>query len=459
MKQISANILVIDDDSDVLHSARMTLKPLFKNITVESQPEQINYLLNHHQYDVILLDMNYTTGSTSGKEGLYWLQQIKGLNPEQQVVMITAYGDIKLAVEAMKIGAADFVVKPWENEKLQATVLSAFNLSQSKQEIEQLKQKETGIKQLLNDTSTEIIGQSPAMKSLFKMTAKVATTDANVIIFGENGTGKELLAKSIHEKSSRSNNVFVKVDLGTISESLFESEMFGHAKGSFTDAKQDKIGRFELAHGGTLFLDEIGNLSLNLQAKLLTAIQHKTITRVGTSETIAIDCRIIAATNNNLFQMVQNGEFREDLLYRINTVELQMPPLQDRPEDIQLLAEHFLKLFGDKYRKGTLQLSKKGLKHLEQHSWPGNIRELQHAIERAVIMSDTSVLDPDDLLLQNPKNKVISPNESVSLNEIEKETIEKAIAKNKGNISKAAKELGLGRTTIYRKMDKYGISY
>ncbi|UII28135.1 sigma-54 dependent transcriptional regulator [Fulvivirga maritima] len=458
MNRLTANILIIDDDLDVLHSARMALKPIFTQITAESQPQQINYLLNQNVYDVILLDMNYTTGATSGREGLMWLQNIIDKKPTQQVVMITAYGDIKLAVEAMKIGATDFVVKPWDNEKLQATVRAAYQLSQSQREVKQLREKQSGMKALLNQPGVEIIGQSPTMKELFRMTDKVATTDANVIIFGENGTGKELLAQFIHEKSERRENVFVKVDLGTISESLFESEMFGHTKGSFTDARQDKIGRFELAQGGTLFLDEIGNLSLPLQAKLLTAIQHKTITRVGSTTPISIDCRIISATNNNLFEMVEKGEFREDLLYRLNTVELMVPALAKRPEDIPLLADHFIQIFANKYRKGAMKLSRKSYDLLSKHLWPGNIRELQHAMERAVIMSDESTLQPHHFLLQSSKPKV-SPSNSVNLNEIEKETIEIAIAKHQGNISKAAKELGLGRTTIYRKMDKYGIKY
>ncbi|MBL3654661.1 sigma-54-dependent transcriptional regulator [Fulvivirga sediminis] len=458
MTRLAANILIIDDDTDVLHSARMALKPTFTQITAESQPQQINYLLNQHEYDVILLDMNYTAGATSGREGLMWLQNIIERKPAQQVVMITAYGDIKLAVEAMKIGATDFVVKPWDNEKLQATVRAAYQLSKSQQEVKQLHEKHSGMKSLLNQTKVEIIGRSPAMKELFRMTDKVADTDANIIIFGENGTGKELLAKSIHEKSDRRDNVFVKVDLGTISETLFESEMFGHIKGSFTDARQDKIGRFELAQGGTLFLDEIGNLSLPLQAKLLTAIQHKTVTRVGSATPIDIDCRIISATNNNLFEMVTNSEFREDLLYRLNTVELSVPALAERPEDVPLLADHFLQIFAHKYRKGTLKLSNKSYSLLQRHLWPGNIRELQHAMERAVIMSDDSILQPHHFLLQSSKPKP-SYSSTINLNEIEKETIEIAIAKHKGNISKAAKELGLGRTTIYRKMDKYGIKY
>lgn len=458
MKKVPAHILVIDDDPDVLHTARIVLKPHFSTITVEDNPEQINYLINHNQYDVILLDMNYTTGVTSGKEGLFWLKNIIQKNPRQQVIMMTAYGDIKLAVEAMKIGAADFVVKPWENEKLQATVHAAYNHSQSKKEVEELKTKNSSLSQLLENTDTEVIGRSEPMRKIFVTVDKVAGTDANVLILGENGTGKELIARALHNKSLRHDKIFVKVDLGSISESLFESELFGHKKGAFTDAREDRTGRFELADGGTLFLDEIGNLSLPMQAKLLTAIQHKEIVRVGGNEPVPIDCRIVAATNSNLTQMVADGKFREDLLYRINTVEIPIPALRQRPEDVPLLAEHFLLIYGQKYRKNDLKISKKALDYLSEYSWPGNIRELQNAIERAVIMADDNLLQPSDFLLNDKAASSLAP-DSVNMDEVEKMTIEKAIAKNKGNISNAAKELGLGRTTIYRKMDKYGIKY
>lgn len=458
MNKIAANILVIDDDPDVLHTARIVLKPHFANITVESNPEQINYLINHNRYDVILLDMNYTVGATSGKEGLFWLKNIMTKNPTQQVIMMTAYGDIKLAVESMKTGAADFVVKPWENEKLQATVHAAYNHSQSKKEVEELKSRNSSLNKLLTSTEEAIIGHSEPMRKIFSTVDKVAGTDANVLILGDNGTGKEMIARSIHSKSDRSTNVFIKVDLGAVSENLFESELFGHVKGAFTDAREERAGRFELAHGGTLFLDEIGNLSLPMQAKLLTAIQHKEIVKVGGNVPIPINCRIVAATNSNLLRMVAEGKFREDLLYRINTVEVYVPRLRDRVEDIPLLAEHFLNIYAQKYRKTSLSINKRAMEYLCKHSWPGNIRELQHAIERAVIMADDNVLSQDSFLLTDQRASTTS-GDSINMDEVEKNTIEKAIAKNKGNISKAAKELGLGRTTIYRKMDKYGIRY
>ncbi|MEM9855945.1 MAG: sigma-54 dependent transcriptional regulator [Bacteroidota bacterium] len=457
MKKVKGKILVIDDDRDVLHSACMVLKPVFSEVITESNPQQINYLITYNEYDVILLDMNYTAGVTSGKEGLFWLKSIKEREPKQQVVMITAYGDIKLAVEAMKIGAADFVVKPWENEKLQATVLSAYNHSQSKKEVEMLKDEQKSLKELISSQGSDIVGNSEPIRQVFKVIEKVAKTDAHVLILGENGTGKELVAQEIHQKSNRSEGAFIRVDLGSLSESLFESELFGHKKGAFTDAKEDKKGRFELAKGGTLFLDEIGNLPLPQQAKLLTALQNKEIFRLGENEPISIDCRIVAATNNDLHAMVETKEFREDLLYRLNTVELTIPPLRERSSDIALLAGHFLDVFSQKYRKSKMELTDDAVKYLSGYLWPGNVRELQHAVERAVIMSDNHHLGSSDFLLDD--KKVNLPPSTLNLDEMEKVAIEKAIAKNQGNISKAAKELGLGRTTIYRKLDKYGISY
>ena len=458
MKKVNGKILVIDDDHDVLHTARIVLKPLFTDITTESNPQQIRYLLNHHQYNVILLDMNYTAGVTSGKEGLSWLSTIMEMVPHQQVVMITAYGDIKLAVEAMKLGAADFVVKPWENEKLQATIMSAFHHSQSRKELADLKKEQQSLKKLVSGTEATIIGNSQPMQELFTVIRKVAATDASVLILGENGTGKELVAQAIHRDSQRSEEAFIKVDLGSITGNLFESELFGHKKGAFTDAHQSKKGRFELAHKGTLFLDEIGNLPTALQAKLLTVIQSREVIRVGENEPVAIDCRIIAATNGNIHQMVLDQEFREDLLYRLNTVELTIPPLRDRVEDIPLLAEHFLSIFAQKYRKPKLKLGDDGVQRLLNYAWPGNVRELQHAMERAVIMVERNTLTADDFLLDQ-KVKTPFATGALNLDEMEKVAIERAIQKNQGNISKAAKELGLGRTTIYRKLEKYGIRY
>ncbi|MTI21380.1 sigma-54-dependent Fis family transcriptional regulator [Fulvivirga sp. RKSG066] len=454
MQKTQANILVIDDDRDVLHSAKIVLKPVFSKIITESNPEQLSYLISNNQYDVILLDMNYTAGATSGKEGLFWLKRIIDTIPDQQVVMMTAYGDLKLAVEAMKVGAADFIVKPWENEKFQATILSAFNHSQSKKELSTLKHKQNQMKEMLTQADHDIVGSSVAMKEIFYTIDKVSETDANILILGENGTGKELVAKAIHQRSKRADEVFVKVDLGSISHSLFESELFGHKKGAFTDAKEDRVGRFVMADGGTLFLDEIGNLSLEMQAKLLSAIQSKSITPVGSDKSHKTDCRIIAATNENIHQMIAEKKFREDLLYRINTVEVVVPPLRERLEDISLLANHYLSIFNQKYRK-ALSINDDAIEFLKQHSWPGNVRELQHAIERAVIMAEDVVLRPTDFLLK--PSGIKQKQDTLKLEEIEKETIEEAIKQHQGNMSKAAKALGLGRTTLYRKMEKYGI--
>lgn len=456
MTRHKAHILVIDDNTEVLHTARMVLKPLFTQITTESNPQQINYLIRHHQYHVILLDMNYTTGATSGKEGLFWLKQILEIRPDQQVVMMTAYGDLKLAVEAMKVGAADFIVKPWENEKFQATMLSAFNHSQSKKELSDLRQKQSKVNEILSEPGHQIIGNSLAMQEVFNTIDKVAKTDAHVLILGENGTGKELVAKAIHQKSMRASEIFVKVDLGALSESLFESELFGHKKGAFTDAKEDRTGRFVLADQGTLFLDEIGNLSLPMQAKMLTAIQNKAVTPVGIDHPIKTDCRIISATNENLPELVAHKNFREDLLYRINTVEIVIPPLRNREEDIALLSQHFLSVFNHKYRK-ELELTHEAIAYLNEYAWPGNVRELEHAVERAVIMADDVKLTPTDFLLGTRHKQPSKSRDTYNIDEIEKQTIEDAIDKFQGNMTKVAQALGLGRTTLYRKLEKYGI--
>ena len=451
----TGTVLVVDDDADVLHTTRILLKPIFKSIILESNPQQINYLIKNKEFDVVILDMNYTAGATGGKEGLFWLKQIKDHNPNQIVIMMTAYGDIKLAVDAMKYGATDFIVKPWENEKFLATLSTAFELSTSKKEIGQLKSKQSQLNQINNQDPGLVLGKSESMKRAVHMAEKVARTDANVLLLGENGTGKEILARHIHSISNRNQAPFIKVDLGAISESLFESELFGHAKGAFTDAKEDKEGRLILAGEGTLFLDEIGNLSKQMQAKLLSVLQNRLVIPVGSNLQKPIQARIIAATNNNLLEMVENKTFREDLLYRLNTVEIVIPALRDRLEDIAILTQHYLNLLNSKYRK-QLKISEDTIQVLSNHNWPGNVRELIHSIERAVIMADDEYLIPEDFLL---KHQNITQPQTLNLDETEKHLIEKAILKFNGNISKAAKELGLGRTTIYRKMDKYGIKY
>lgn len=451
-----SKILIIDDDQDVLLSAKMVLKRSVDVVRTSNDPNNIERYLSHDRYDVILLDMNFTTGAIGGKEGFHWLQRIKTISADTQVILMTAYGDIDLAVRAMKEGATDFVVKPWDNERLKATVASAIRLGKSEKEVKSLKRKQSVIIQDMDQPFSDMIGQSEVMKDVFSTIRKVAKTDVNVLILGENGTGKEVVARAIHRDSNRANQIFVNVDLGAITESLFESELFGHAKGAFTDAKENRAGRFELADQGTLFLDEIGNLSMPMQAKLLTALQNRMITRVGESRSKAIDIRLVCATNMPLYDMVESSEFRQDLLYRINTVEITLPPLRERQDDIPLLTNHFLNIYGRKYQKESIIISKDGLRKLQRYTWPGNIRELQHVLERAVIMSEGSELTSDDFALQGREVKVVA-SESLNLEEVERKAILGAIKKHDSNMSAVAKELGLGRTTLYRKMAKYGI--
>ena len=452
-------ILIIDDDEDVLLAAKMLLKKYANKIIIEKNPKKIPFLLNDDVYDAILLDMNFSKDITSGKEGFYWLKEILSRDPSAVVILITAFGDVEMAVRSLKEGATDFVLKPWQNEKFVATISTAAKLKKSYNEVDQLKQTRKTLQEDSNQPFRNIIGDSPTMKSVYKMIDKVAETDANVLILGENGTGKELVARAIHQKSLRRDNVFIGVDMGAITETLFESELFGHKKGSFTDAKEDRAGRFEVAHGGTLFLDEIGNLNLPLQSKLLTALQKREIIRIGSNKPVPIDIRLICATNMPIYDMVKENSFRQDLLYRINTVEIHLPPLRERTEDIPVLAEHFVEMFCRKYRKPTKSISGSTIKKFQKYQWPGNIRELQHAIERAVIMSDTSILHPDDFFFLSQMDSIQEPEkgDSYNLDEVEKITIKKAITKHSGNISKAAKELGLTRASLYRRLEKHGL--
>lgn len=458
---MKGNILIIDDDPDILLTARMLLKRHFEHVQTTTSPHRIQALFEKDHYDVILLDMNFARGRETGSEGIRWLKYIRQNMPNTNVVMITAHGEVELAVKAMKEGASDFVVKPWDNQKLLETVKNAFeNKNQNVNENEHLEKGNSKNIGTSKADFTEIIGESLAMKKVFALIEKVAKTDVNVLVLGENGTGKDLVASALHQHSNRNNQAFVKVDLGAIPESLFESELFGHKKGAFTDAKTDREGRFEVASKGTLFLDEIGNVSLPLQAKLLTALQSKHIVRVGTNRPIDIDVRLVCATNMPLYEMVRQKEFRQDLLYRINTVEVQLPPLRERLEDIPLLARHFLKRYSEKYQKQGMDIADETLQKLQQYSWQGNVRELQHALERAVIMADGMTLQPDDFLLHRQDRASSSQNQNVStlnLEDMEKLAIKNAILKHDGNLSKAAKELGLGRTTLYRKMTKYGL--
>lgn len=451
-------ILIVDDDEDVLLAAKMLLKKHAHHVTIEKNPNKIPFLLNNDSFDVILLDMNFSKDITSGKEGFYWLSQITERDPNAVVILITAFGDVEMAVRALKEGATDFVLKPWQNEKLLATISAAIKLKKSYNEVDKLKKAKKQLQDDSNQPFKDILGKSTAIKKVFDIIDKVAQTDANVLILGENGTGKELVARALHQKSLRKDNVFIGVDMGAITETLFESELFGHKKGSFTDAKDDRAGRFEVANTGTLFLDEIGNLSLPLQSKLLTALQNRQITRIGANKPIAIDIRLVCATNMPIYDMVKDNEFRQDLLYRINTVELHLPPLRERQEDIQLLADHFVEMYCKKYRKPLKTISANTIKRLQKYTWPGNVRELQHAIERAVIMSDSNTLSPEDFffLTNNPQADDINI-ENYNLESVEKSVIQKAINKHNGNISKAAKELGLTRASLYRRLEKHGL--
>jgi len=438
-------------------SLKLLLKQHFADIITEKNVIQLPNLLEKDNYDLILLDMNFSAGLNTGNEGIYWLRTILDKDPAAVVVMMTAYGAVELAVKAIKEGATDFVLKPWDNEKMLATLHSALKLRQSKLEINKLKGKQQQLKKDSDKKYTNFIGESEKMMDVFKTISKVAKTEANVFIIGENGTGKELVARELHRQSKRQDEVFISVDMSSISESLFESELFGSMKGSFTDSKEDRAGRFEVASGGTLFLDEIGNLSLAMQAKILTVLQNREIFRIGSSKAIPIDIRLISATNKNLHDMVSEGTFREDLLYRLNTIQIGLPPLRDRTEDIPLLADHFLARYAKKYEKQNLKINKSALDHLKSYRWPGNIRELEHAIEKAVILSELDVLKADDFLFHPSKRNEMDDIQSLNIEEMEKVLIKKALLKLRGNMSHVAKELGVSRATLYNKIDRYGI--
>lgn len=456
MNPEGGKILMIDDDEDVLLAAKMLLKKQGHHVIIEKNPKKIPFLLHNDTYDVILLDMNFSKDITSGKEGFYWLEQILGHDPSAVVILITAFGDVEMAVRALKAGATDFILKPWQNEKLVATISTAIRLKQSYNEVDKLKKAKEMLEEQIGRPFGEIIGQSKAIQEVFTLIDKVAKTDANILILGENGTGKELIARAIHQRSLRKDNSFVSVDMGAITETLFESELFGHKKGAFTDAREDRPGRFELANNGTLFLDEIGNLSMSLQSKLLSALQSRQVTRVGANQAMAVNIRLICATNMPLHKMVQEGTFRQDLLYRINTVELHVPPLAERVEDIPMLAQHYLNYYAKKYHKHVTSITPEAIDKLKRYAWPGNIRELQHGIERAVIMTDSATLQESDFLLSRTVSSNSNSN-TLNLDEVEKTAIVKALNMHNGNISKAADELGLTRASLYRRMEKYGI--
>lgn len=457
MSEKTGNILAVDDNEDILFALKLLLKPHVEKLTAINNPQKIPELLVKESFDMILLDMNFNKDAISGQEGFDWLGRILEIDPQAVVVFITAYGDAERAVKAIKSGATDFVLKPWQNEKLLATISSSIKLRRSRLEANDLRAKQKEMSAVMDQPFVDFIGSSVKMQEVFTTIKKVAQTDANVLILGENGTGKELVARALHRNSPRRDEVFISVDLGSLSDTLFESELFGHEKGAFTDAKKEKPGRFEISSRGTLFLDEIGNLPIPLQSKILTVIERHEVTRVGANRPVSVDVRLICATNSDLYESVSNNLFRQDLLYRINTVEIHLPPLRERGDDIELLSNHFLKIYSKKYRKSLRGITSAALKKLMHYAWPGNVRELQHAIERAVIMTETPSLEPEDFILSPPRKKSGDLEfETYNLDEIERQIIEKVMKQNQGNISQAAQELGLTRTSLYRRIEKYG---
>lgn len=452
MQLSKASILIVDDDTDVLTAVRLLLKPQVKEIVTEKNPEQIQSLLSNYSFDVVLLDMNFKSALNTGNEGLFWLKKIKAMRPGTSVIMITAYGDIDLAIRSLKEGAHDFVVKPWHNERLLQTITDALQTASTTKK---------GASRTIAETNTgpKLLGESEAMQDILLKIRKVAPTDANILILGENGTGKELIAKAIHQQSARKDKPFIKVDVGALTESLFESELFGHKKGAFTDAREDRAGRFEAAHGGTIFLDEIGNISLHQQAKLLSVLQNRQVIPLGSNTPVAIDVRLLCATNVPLTELANESRFRKDLVYRINTLEITVPPLRKRGNDILLLARHFMEMYAAKYMRPVPELSKGAIGKLLHYHYPGNVRELQYAMERAVIMADAPVLEAQDILFSPIESApIVDPAvQQSNLGELEKATINRVLEKHHGNLTKAAKELGITRTSLYRRLGKYDI--
>ncbi len=446
-------VLIVDDNRSILAALRLLLEKYFARVLTLPGPNALDATLREERVDVVLLDMNFTAGINTGNEGIYWLRQIRARRPEVQVVLFTAYADIDLAVQAMRDGAVDFVVKPWDNDRLVAALRNAYNLSRSQREVKQLKE----IKRELTAEQPMFWGTSPAMGRIREIVEKVAATDANILITGENGTGKEMLAREIHNRSRRSGELMVPVDMGAVPETLFESELFGHVKGAFTDARTDRAGKFEVADHGTLFLDEIGNLPLHLQSKLLTAIQSGQIVRVGSNTPRKVDIRLISATNRDLFGMVAEGSFREDLLYRINTIHIDLPPLRQRREDILPLSRKFLERYTAKYQKPITGFDAAAEHELVEHAWPGNIRELQHAVEKAVILSDGGPITPETLLLRPATAVQTADPGEATLEQMERTMIAQAMVRHSGNLSAVAQQLGITRQTLYNKIKRYGL--
>lgn len=454
---LNGKILVIDDNTQILDSLKLLLKYEFKEISCYQDPNSIVDKLQTNPFDVILLDMNFKNPNNTGKEGIFWLKEILKRDPLAVVILITAFGDIALAVQAIKEGATDFITKPWDADKLIVTLKNALELRLNKVKVKKLQSSQTVLQSDIDKHFQMYTGSSMSMKEVFRTIEKVAATDANVLIYGENGTGKELIARELHRKSNRADESFISVDLGSINESLFESELFGHVKGAFTDARNDRAGRFEVASGGTLFMDEISNLPLPQQAKLLTALQSRKITKLGSNNATPIDIRLITATNRNLEEMIEQGLFREDLFYRINTITIHLPPLRDRKEDIPGLAAFFINQYAAKYNKPNISLSPKANDALLNYSWPGNIRELKHTIEKAIILCDSDKIQPVDLALKPSSAMSYKSSDNKSLSEFEKQAISIALEKAKGNLSLAAKTLKISRTTLYAKIQKYNL--
>ncbi len=450
-------ILIVDDAEDINLSLKMLLRQHYKSVFTETNPYHLPRLLRQYEPDVILLDMNFSKGKSDGGEGLSWLRKIKELRPSSHVIMITAYSDVATAVEAIKSGAADFVEKPWRNEKLISTVRTVYELSQSRMKLHEAQSVGKLMSETLDQPFSEVVGASKSMRQVMQMVDKVAGTDANVLILGENGTGKEVIARAIHRKSARNAAVFIAADMGAIPESLFESEMFGHRKGAFTGAIEERSGRFQLAHGGTLFLDEIGNIPVSMQPKLLQALQTHSVMPVGADKPVQVDIRVICATNQSLKEMIAKNTFREDLLYRINTVEIKIPPLRERGEDIRLLAEYFLTMYAKKYHKEEITIHPSVYEKMLEYSWPGNVRELRHMVERAVILCDGNVITRHDLNLVDAPSLISGQAATFNLQENEKKLVFEALEKHDGNISRAAQALGLTRAALYRRLEKFGI--
>lgn len=449
-------ILIVDDNEDVLFALNLLLEPYTEKIKVATTPDRIEYFMTTFHPDLILLDMNFSRDAISGQEGFESLKQILQIDPQAIVIFMTAYADTDKAVRAIKAGATDFIPKPWEKDKLLATLTSGMRLRQSQQEVSILK-KQVEVLSGQNTSENDIIGESSVMQEVFTTINKLSNTDANILILGENGTGKDVIARLIYRCSPRYGKPFVTIDLGSIPEQLFESELFGFEKGAFTDAKKSKAGRMEVATSGTLFLDEIGNLSLPMQSKLLTAIEKRQISRLGSTQTVPIDVRLICATNADIRQMVEDGNFRQDLLYRINTIEIHIPPLRERGNDIILLADHFLDRYTRKYKKEIHGLTREAKNKLLKYAWPGNVRELQHTIERAVILGDGSMLKPENFLFHTTSKQKKEEEVVLNLEQLERQAIEKALRISNGNISRAAEYLGITRFALYRKLEKLGL--